>query len=531
MAQQSTIGSRQARRVVRRRRHGRLRQSDFFVLGFGSMIGVGWAVSSNHWLAQAGGPIPAFLGFVIGSLLLIPIGLSHGELMSALPVGGGVMAYAQRAFGRGLSFISSWFLALAYLAILPWESIYINRILANLWPVLRSGPILYQSGGRPIYATAVGLGLVFAVILLLINLRGSKLAAKLQSFLALAIVAVGLLIIVIGFINGRSANLLPLYRNIGVGSHDRLVAGILSMVSIVPFFMAGFDAIPQAIEEAHPRLPTRRIARTLISSIALAGVFYALIILSTASLSPWEDFAVADAPAVAPLLETLYAGVLGRLLYTLVMFGTLAGLLTTWNGMFLAAARLLQAMARAELLPRGLARAHPRYGTPSRAALVCFVAAALGPFVGLTFIDPLTSLGSVSFVLGWFCTCLSAVALRHREPGLERSYRPAGGMAMLYAALAISAAIALLSFIPPGGVHGARALWLFVAWLVLGAPSTSSRRAAGVGTAPPTRASTPASASSLAASRASVTRPACYYGCEAATQREAARTYGRGIRP
>ena len=32
---------------------------DFFCLGFGAIVGVGWAVSINSWMASCGGPVPA----------------------------------------------------------------------------------------------------------------------------------------------------------------------------------------------------------------------------------------------------------------------------------------------------------------------------------------------------------------------------------------------------------------------------------------------------------------------------------------
>lgn len=338
---------RKPRRPRRRRKKGTLTPLDYLMLGFGSMVGVGWTVSSNHWLAQAGGPWPAFIGFLLGTLLLIPIGLTYGELMSALPVNGGVMTYCYRAFGSPIAFLSSWFVALAYLTILPWEAIYINRILANFIPALREGTVLYHAGEMPIYLRSVVLGIAFAVGLFLINYRGSKLAAKMQRIFSYFIIIVGFIVIVLSLVKGRFANLRPVYENIGVGSHGSLPSGILAMIVIVPFFMAGFDTIPQSVEDAHPELSVKRIARALVLSILAAGAFYAMIIITTASVSPWQGYAVQDSPAVAPLLQEAYGGLFGTILHHLVIFGTLAGLFSTWNGMFMAAARLLQSMGRA----------------------------------------------------------------------------------------------------------------------------------------------------------------------------------------
>ena len=36
---------------------------DYFMLGFGSMVGVGWAVSLNSWFTTGGGVLAAILGF------------------------------------------------------------------------------------------------------------------------------------------------------------------------------------------------------------------------------------------------------------------------------------------------------------------------------------------------------------------------------------------------------------------------------------------------------------------------------------
>ena len=453
-----------------RRSKGTMGRLDFFMLGFGSMVGVGWAVSSNHWLAQAGGPLPAFLGFLIGTLLLIPIGLSYGELMSAIPVGGGVMVYTYRAYGTGVSFIGSWFVALAYLTILPWEAIYINQILASIFPVLRSGTVLYEIAGSPIYLNSALIGLVFTALLFYINYRGSKWAAKLQSVLSWVIIAAGIIVIIMSAISGSWRNLFPLYRHVGVGGHTNMASGILAMIVIVPFFMAGFDTIPQSVEESHPNVKFKNIARSMVLSIIFAGLFYAAIILSTASVLPWTEYAVYEAPAMAPMLAETYQGLLGRALYIMVMVGTLAGLFSTWNGMFMAAARLLQSMGKSGLLPAFFAKEHKRYKTPVGGSVFCLIAAGIGPFVGMGLIDPLTNLGSVAFVLGWLLTCLAALRLRKTEPNLARPFTPPGGKHMLRLAVLIAGVIVLLTFIPgQPAFMGTTGLILFAAWLIIGA--------------------------------------------------------------
>ena len=57
---------------------------NFFTIGFGAIIGTGWIFLVGEWIIISGGPIPAMLAFLLGALLLLPIGAVFGELTSAL---------------------------------------------------------------------------------------------------------------------------------------------------------------------------------------------------------------------------------------------------------------------------------------------------------------------------------------------------------------------------------------------------------------------------------------------------------------
>ena len=50
---------------------------DFFCIGFGAIVGVGWAVSINGWMASCGGPIPAGIGYLVVLIMMVPIGLCY----------------------------------------------------------------------------------------------------------------------------------------------------------------------------------------------------------------------------------------------------------------------------------------------------------------------------------------------------------------------------------------------------------------------------------------------------------------------
>ena len=81
---------------------------DFFCIGFGAIVGVGWAVAINGWMTSCGGPIPAAIGYIVALVMMVPIALCYCELVPMLPVAGGGMAFAYKAFNETVSFISVW---------------------------------------------------------------------------------------------------------------------------------------------------------------------------------------------------------------------------------------------------------------------------------------------------------------------------------------------------------------------------------------------------------------------------------------
>lgn len=70
----------------------------FFSFAFGSMIGVGWVTGIGSWFVSAG-PLGAIVAFGLAAIFMSLIGLCYAEVTSAIPVAGGEVAYAYKAFG------------------------------------------------------------------------------------------------------------------------------------------------------------------------------------------------------------------------------------------------------------------------------------------------------------------------------------------------------------------------------------------------------------------------------------------------
>src|SRR5438105_1841736 len=106
-----------------------MRGRDYFTLAFGSIVGVGWMIVLDDWLAR-GGPLGAMLGFLIGGIALIPVIYVYGRLAARMPEAACEVAYTAAVFPRWLSFAAGWAMALGYVIVCPYEAVAMGRIAA-----------------------------------------------------------------------------------------------------------------------------------------------------------------------------------------------------------------------------------------------------------------------------------------------------------------------------------------------------------------------------------------------------------------
>ena len=106
---------------------------NFFTIGFGAIIGTGWVLQVGDWMVVGGGPVPAMIAFLLGAIFLVPVGAVFGELTAAIPISGGIVEYVDRSFGRTLSYITGWLLALGNGILCPWEAIAISTLVSEMF--------------------------------------------------------------------------------------------------------------------------------------------------------------------------------------------------------------------------------------------------------------------------------------------------------------------------------------------------------------------------------------------------------------
>ena len=448
---------------------------DFFCIGFGAIVGVGWAVSINGWMTSCGGPIPAGIGYIVALVMMLPIALCYCELVPMLPVAGGGMAFAYRAFNDKIAVLSGWAAFGAFVAIIPWEAIQITDVLGYLIPGLKAGNPLYQVMGSDIYLTTIIIGTICSLLLFALNMRGLAAAAFVQKILCFVLVGAAIIGAIASLVGGNAGNWQPIYdvsnpEIYGPGlkevSHSSMMGGIFAILASAPFFLAGFETIPQGVEEAGGDISS--VGKTVVLSVSLACIFYAILLFCFGFAWPWQEFAGMERPAAATMFKFLFPGGAGLFLYWLITIGAIAGLFTTWNGFFMASANLLMAMSRGRVMPAIFAKQN-KNGIPVPGLVVCLILSLVGPFLGANMIDSITCFSAAAFVLSWALTCWSLIMLRKKEPNLNRPYKIPGGLAMAGFAAIVATVVLICMFIPASPFYvGAQAVKMFIGWLVIG---------------------------------------------------------------
>jgi basic amino acid/polyamine antiporter, APA family len=448
----------------------KLRPTDYFTLGWGTMVGVGWLVVMDDWLGR-GGALGAVLGFAIGGALLLPIGWVYGKLVIAMPDAAGEIAYTSAVFPRSLSFATGWMMTLAYFIVCPWEAVAVGRIAAYIVPSLDSVE-LYRIAGRPVYLPHLLVGLALTALLTVLNYRGVRLSATFQNWTTFGTLALFVIFVAVGVSRGSPANFPPLFTRAPAVS-------ILLVIQIVPYFMTGFESIGKAAEEAGPDFRPRGFFRAIWMAVSIGIVFYVTILAAVSYVAPWRQLTGKTFMTAVAFEQALGS----KWIVNIILAAALLSLFKCFNGNFLAASRLLFALGRRGMIVPRAGTIHVEYQTPSVAVLSVGVVTAVCMLLGDAILVPVTEVGSVACAIGWAAACAACLALARAKPDVIAL--SAAGQFMAALGLVVALAMALMKIIPAIPGHFTIYEWLALGiWIVLGAllarrQAPASRRRAG----------------------------------------------------
>lgn len=387
-----------------------MRPIDVWGLALGAIIGWGCFVLPGSAFLPKAGPAGTAAGMLIGALLIIVIALSYGYMIRKFPVSGGEFIYAKEAIGKRNAFVCGWGMILAYWSLIPLNATALALISRYLFPGIVQQGLLYQIAGWDVYAGEVVLASAFIVFMAIINIRGIKQAAWLQTAISLTLVGC---ILVVTFLVMSSAD----WSNFSPGFPDgrRWWKGVFSIVAMAPWAFIGFDCIPQSAEEYN--FSHKKSTGIMISAILVAAILYIAICSVTAvGLKPWQEL-LADRnnwPTGHVVRNTL--GLAGLSVLGVAMF---CAVVSGMNAFYISTSRLMYAMAQEGSLPEWFGVISPKYGTPKHAILFTMGASLFAPWFGreiLIWIVDMTSVGA-AIVFAYTTASAAIIAKRNGDKG------------------------------------------------------------------------------------------------------------------
>lgn len=440
-----------------------LRKKDILMMAFGAMIGWGWVISSGQWI-QTGGALGTAIGFIIGGLMIYFVGLTYAELTTAMPKNGGAQHFSYAAFGPIGSFTCSWTLVLSYIGVICFESCSFATIMQYIIPDFLQG-YLYTIAGYDVYLSWVIVAVLASVLIIYINLLGIRRAARFQNLLTSIIAGVGLLLVAGSCYTGNAQNLCT---QAFVGSEFLDISSNVMKVAIMtPFFLFGFDIIPQAAEEIN--VPLKSLGKLMIGSIAMAVIFYAMVVIAIGFvMSPAQvghsmeatGMVTADAIAIAFSNEAMTK---------VLIIGGLCGIVTTWNSFLIGGSRILFSMSKAKMLPRSFSKLHHTNETPYVAILFLGVLSVIAPFFGRVMLIWIVDAANFACCLAYSMVILSFLRLRKTQPDMNRPFKVSHGNVVGRLAFLMAMIMVLLYLIPTTNCSLLWQEWLIVGgWGILG---------------------------------------------------------------
>jgi basic amino acid/polyamine antiporter, APA family len=419
---------------------------NYFGLGFGTMIGTGWILLMDDWLAR-GGPFGAMLGFAIGGVLLLPVGYIYGQWVKRLPDAAGEAAYTAQVFPPWVSYWTGWIMLLAYFIVCPWEAVAVGKLAAYLFPQIDRVE-LYRVASEPVFLPRILLGAIITLFLAWLNYRGIRGSARFQNWATSAVLGVFLLLVLVSGYSGHVANLQPHF------SHTPWIS-ILLTLQIVPYFVTGFESIPKVAEESHPGFPPRDFFKAIALALLVGAGFYTLVVGAVGYVAPWQGLLGKRFATAIAFEQGTHSAWLARLVLAI----SLVGLLQVFNGNFVACTRMLFAFGRRGMIPGTFGSVHAEYQTPAVAIAVVAGVTLIGLLLGDSLLVPVTEVGSMAPAFGWFATCVSFYLV-----GKDTRLRAISAVGML-----VSLVLLLMKVLPGIPGHFSLAEWIALGvWLVIG---------------------------------------------------------------
>jgi APA family basic amino acid/polyamine antiporter len=458
-------------------------------LGVGATIGAGiFATTGTAIVGDAARPGagPAIIfSFLLTAVACGFAALCYAEFAAMVPIAGSAYTYSYASLGEFVAWIIGWDLIVEYAVgnigvAIGWSG-HFRELLSHLglnmpawlatdyrsahdaFTAVAAGatdaPTQFLASawsgaphlfGLPLIINLPAALVVFVMtIILVIGIRES---ANFNNWMVILKIAIILFFIAVGIFLIRPAN----WTNPSLGGFaPNGFAGVSAAAAIIFFAYIGFDAVSTAAEEA--KNPAKDMPFGIIASLAICTVLYIALSAVLTGMAPWRQLGTPE-----PMITALQLADGPPMLLNASRFIIALGAVIAMGSVLLVfqmgQPRIFYSMARDGLLPKVMAKVHPKFRTPYVGTILTgtFVA-TFAAFANIAEVVDLTNIGTLfAFVL----VSIGVIVLRYKEPDRHRPFRVPG--APFTPLISVAACLYLMLQLP----------WItwvrFAIWLAIG---------------------------------------------------------------
>lgn len=362
-------------------------------IGLGAMLGAGIFVFPG--LAGGNAGFAAIFSFLIGGMIALLAAVCTAELATAMPQSGGGYFFISRSFGSfwgTLTGISQW-VGLVFAC-----AFYLISFGEYALTLLEEANITWNLGTRV-------LSFVFTLILLIVNLIGTKKVGRFQNLMVISLTILLVLIFSYGLIDFFGLEDQPVAFS-AIAPNG--VPSIFTTTALIFTSYLGFVQIANIGAEI--KQPDKNLPRSLIASVFFAMTLYTFIMLVCVLTFPQAQLKKFGETATIEVARTM----LGSWGAIVVLFAGLLATLSSANASMISASRGVFALSSDKLISQKASKINQRFGTPHIALILVTVPIAV--MLLKNQLEVFAEVASSLHLLIYAGICLSVLKLRATKP-------------------------------------------------------------------------------------------------------------------
>jgi basic amino acid/polyamine antiporter, APA family len=361
-----------------------LPEVSFIAIGF--TIGGGVFVLTGIVLKIAGPALP-----LAYALAVIPVFISMlplAMLGSALPATGGNYRYPSRMVSPGLAFVGVWTYILAsFIGQIPLYAIACARYLQVFFPEM----------------SVELFSIILLTVFFLINVLGIRFAAQIQGIMVIVLVFALISYAVKGTVVVNPGNFQEFFQK-GAGN-------IILGMALLTFTYMGSNGIIELGGEI--KNPGKVIPRAFIISFILVALIYIAIAFTTVGIAPWKELAAFPEPLIEGSAISFGRPSAGFTFF--IIGGAILAILTTLNALFIVGTKSLQVIIQDGILPAGLGKIHPRFGSAHLLLAIIWALSVAGVLTGFS-LETFANFAALGGMIIFVPVLISSIMLPGRYP-------------------------------------------------------------------------------------------------------------------